>query len=123
MGLVNLLPARVIGAEEIEAGPLRLRLKPPDGIHIGDPVDLAIRPEAVRLLSQGAAPDGAVPARVEEQSYLGNLSEYQSALAGGIKLRVQAQAMADFPVGATVLAAVDAEQCNVFRSDAAGDES
>jgi iron(III) transport system ATP-binding protein len=121
MGLVNLLPATVIEAGAnwgvIIAGPLRLKLPLPSGARAQDRIDLAIRPEAIRLAAAGAVADGALTGRVEEQVFLGNLSEYQIVLAGDLRLRVQAQSAADFPVGATVLVAVDAEQCNVFRRD------
>jgi iron(III) transport system ATP-binding protein len=114
MGLVNLLPAKVIDANTVAAGPLTLRLSLPRGIGAGDSVDIAIRPESIHLSAAGA---GGVTARVEEQSYLGNLSEYHVALADGTRLRVQMPALADFPVGNTVTLAVDADQCNVFSSN------
>ena len=80
----------------------------------GDRIDLAIRPESIRLLPAGG--DG-VPARVEEQSYLGNLGEYHVLLADGTRLRVQMPASAEFPVGSTGALTIDAEQCNVFRAE------
>jgi iron(III) transport system ATP-binding protein len=120
MGLVNLLPGTVVAASAhagvVAAGPLRLALTLPAGCRVGDAVDVAIRPESIRLAPPDAALDDAVPARVEEQSYLGNLSEYQVVLADGTRLRVQAPALADFAVGGEVRIAVDAAQCNVFPS-------
>jgi ABC-type Fe3+/spermidine/putrescine transport system ATPase subunit len=117
MGLVNLLPGKVVAADTVAAGPLTLRLSLLGALRAGDIVDVAIRPESIRL---GTA-DG-VPARVEEQSYLGNLSEYHVVLADGTRLRVQAPALAEFPVGSTVSIEIDASQCNVFAaSDAASD--
>ena len=116
MGLVNLLPAKVIDADTVAAGPLTVRLSLPRDVRVGDSVDIAIRPESVRLAPAGS--DG-VPARVEEQSYLGNLSEYHVVLADGTRLRVQMPASEDFPVGGTVALTVDAGQCNVFRTDGA----
>jgi iron(III) transport system ATP-binding protein len=120
MGLVNLLPGRVLeaaaGRGVVAAGPLRLALALSASLRAGDAVDVAIRPESIRLAPPGAALDDGVPARVEEQSYLGNLSEYQVVLEGGIRLRVQAPALADFPAGAELHVAVDAAQCNVFPS-------
>jgi iron(III) transport system ATP-binding protein len=113
MGLVNLLPAKIMASDTIAIGPLRLRLSLPRDAQIGDSVDVAIRPESVRLTASG---DG-IPARIEEQSYLGNLSEYHVSLADGTRLRVQTAASADFPVGSTVDLSVDATQCNVFRAN------
>src|SRR5690242_9186981 len=82
MGLVNLLPGKISGTDTVVAGPLTLRLPLPSELRVGDAVDLAIRPESIRLGTEG------VPARVEEQSYLGNLSEYHVALIDGTRLRV-----------------------------------
>jgi iron(III) transport system ATP-binding protein len=114
MGLVNLLPAKVVDADTVAAGPLQLRLALPRDARPGDSIDLAIRPESIRLLPGGG---GGIVARVEEQSYLGNISEYHVALSDGTRLRVQMPALADFQVGSTVAVEVDAAQCNVFRAD------
>ena len=123
MGLVNLLPARVLsvssGAGIVGAGALRLTLPLPRGASTGDAVDLAIRPEAILLLPLGAAPDGAVPARIEEQTYLGNLSEYYVALADGTRLRVQTDAGIERRAGDAVLVVIDPERCYVFAADQA----
>ncbi|MGE5202556.1 MAG: ABC transporter ATP-binding protein [Acidobacteriota bacterium] len=110
MGLVNLLPANVAERDVVTAGPLRLRLRLPAGLRPGDRVDLAIRPEAVAL----SASAGDAAGRIAEHSYLGNLSEYHVTLEGGLRLRVQASAQSEFPLGAAVRVAVDAEQCTVF---------
>lgn len=119
MGQVNFLTGVVLEAGPetgiIAAGPLRLQVVLPPGTQAGENVELAIRPEAFRLAASGALGDGAVPAHIEEQSYLGNISEYRVVLDGGARLRVQTQALADFSVGAAVLVTVDAAQCNVFR--------
>jgi len=116
MGLVNLLPARVERDGTVRAGALALRIALPSGIAPGDAVDLAIRPESIRLAPVPAG-DGAVPARIEETSYLGNLGEYQVSLADGTRLRVQTAALADFAIGSTVALSVDAGQASVFRKD------
>ena len=111
MGLVNLLPGKITAPDTVVAGPLTLRLSLPRDLRVGDSVDVAIRPEDIRLGSDG------IPARVEEQSYLGNLSEYQVTLADGTRLRVQAPATSYFAVGIEVALAVDAAQCNVFKAE------
>ena len=125
MGLVNLLPAKVLsangGAGVVAAGALRLTLPLPRTSSVGDAVDLAIRPEAVTLLPAGAAPEGAVPCRIEEQTYLGNLSEYYVALADGMRLRVQSDAGVERHVGDAVLIAIDPERCHVFAADQEAD--
>ena len=95
-----------------------LRMALPPGTEAGASVDLAVRPESIGLAASPS--DGAVPARIVEQSYLGNLSEYHVALASGERLRAQTPALADFSVGGTVHLTVDAEQCNLFLADAGG---
>ncbi len=52
----------------------------PAGARAGDRVELAIRPESIRLTAPASAGNGAVRVRIEEQSYLGNLNEYVVAL-------------------------------------------
>jgi ABC-type Fe3+/spermidine/putrescine transport system ATPase subunit len=121
MGLVNLIPARlaeVIGTTGVfESGPLRVMIPLPGGMRVGDRVDLAIRPESIHLAESSTALPGAFPARVEEQTYLGNLNEYVLS-AGAAHLRVQADAQAYFPVGSDVFARIDAQQCRAFASTA-----
>jgi iron(III) transport system ATP-binding protein len=118
MGLINLMPARVIETSEgeatVAAGCLRLRLPLRAGTSAGADVELAIRPEAVRLAPAGASGEGMVSGRIEEQVFLGNISEYYVALDGGGRLRVQAPALVDFPVGSAVAVAIDTAQCNIF---------
>lgn len=119
MGLVNLVAADVReaagGSGIVEAGPLRLALTLPAGVRAGGRVDLAIRPESIRLTSAAEAAMGAVAVRIEEQSYLGNLNEYVVAL-GNLRLRVQAGSEAAFAPGSEVFLVVDAQQCNVFTA-------
>jgi iron(III) transport system ATP-binding protein len=121
MGLVNLIPARlaeVIGTTGVfESGPLRVMIPLPGGMRVGDRVDLAIRPESIHLAESSTALPGAFPARVEEQTYLGNLNEYVLS-AGAAHLRVQADAQAYFPFGSDVFARIDAQQCRAFASTA-----
>src|SRR5258708_24468524 len=120
MGLVNLLPALVAGRDGagalVQAGPFRLAVALAPEIGDGDAVEIAIRPESIRFLQAGEEA-GAVRAKVKDQSYLGNLSEYLLELDGGLSLRAQASARVDHAVGTTVLIAVDAAQCSVFRRE------
>ncbi len=116
MGVINLLPARAADGR-VEAGPICLRLALPPGLASGAPVELAVRPEGVRLLRAGTGGSGAVSAQIEEQVFLGNLSEYRVALAGGARLRVQAPALDDFAVGSTADIVIDPAQCSVFPAE------
>jgi iron(III) transport system ATP-binding protein len=121
MGLVNLVPARVREAAHrrgvVEAGPLRLALDLPEDARPGDRVDLAIRPENIRLTP--ALSDGmGIRVRIDEHNYLGNLTEYVVAM-GDIRLRVQASPDADFLPGSEASLSIDATQCRVFSGSAA----
>jgi iron(III) transport system ATP-binding protein len=114
MGLVNLVPARVIGAGTIvTAGGLKLLVSLPTGAGPGDDVEVAIRPENIRL-GGGAG----LRATVTERTFLGNISEYYVSLDSGPTLRVQTHPGQVFAVGDNVAIEVDATQCSVFRSSA-----
>jgi iron(III) transport system ATP-binding protein len=119
MGLVNLVPGKVIevrdGTGTVDAGPLRLDVTIPEGVKAGDTVDVAIRPENIRL----AAPaHGTAPARITERTFLGNISEYYATLDSGQTLRVQTHPQQVFAIGDPVAIEVDATQCSVFRHSA-----
>jgi ABC-type Fe3+/spermidine/putrescine transport system ATPase subunit len=93
MGQVNLLPGRVremrSGIVTIElARDLAVAIAGGAGLAVGERVDVAIRPENIRLMPR---PDAAAPAiaTVTSHVFLGNLSEYQVALRSGPVLRVQ----------------------------------
>jgi iron(III) transport system ATP-binding protein len=113
MGLVNLVPAKVTGAGAVEAaGGLKLRVPLPDGAGPGDAVEVAIRPENIRL----DAGDGGLRATVTERTFLGNISEYYVSLDSGSTLRVQTHPGQVFALGDKVTMEIDAGQCSVFRS-------
>ena len=115
MGLVNLLPAKVIAPGTLEVGGrLTLQAALSDGIKPGDSVEVSIRPENIHL---NAAGNGA-PATITERTFLGNISEYYASLDSGPTLRVQTHPGQVFAVGDKVAVGVDATQCSVFRSSA-----
>jgi iron(III) transport system ATP-binding protein len=122
MGLVNLLPGRVRsianGGGTVELAPeLIVRVAALDGLSPGDGVDVAVRPENVRLApSAGAA--GAV-AKITNHVFLGNISEYYARLPSGSVLRVQTHPLQHFKIGDEVAVEVDATQCSVFRHTSA----
>src|SRR5215217_7984030 len=119
MGLVNLVPGTVIAAKDgsgtVEAASaLRLDLAMPEGTSTGDRVEIAIRPENIRLHAPGNG--AATLARVSDRTFLGNISEYYATLASGQMLRVQTHPLQQFAVGDTVAVEIDAAQCSVFRA-------
>ena len=120
MGLVNLVPGTVRsvqnGGGTIEVGPdLSLVVASADGLAPGDRVDVAIRPESIRLAPSGGA--GGHAARITNHVFLGNISEYYATLTSGQTLRVQTHPREQFAIGQTVALDVDAAQCSVFRRD------
>ena len=118
MGTVNLVPAQIRanadGSFVADIGPLELALGRYSGIALGDHVELAIRPESIRLAKNGGA--AGIRARIEEMSYLGNFTEYVVTV-GALRLRVQSGPEAPFVAGDEALLSVDADQYNVFARD------
>jgi iron(III) transport system ATP-binding protein len=124
MGLVNLLPGRVTRASGDASvvtvgGAHTLDVALPASAREGQPVQVAIRPESVRLsaapgTSSGERPDG-IPAKVAEVTFLGNLTDCHVTLADGTRLRIQVEAGAAFEVGQRVLVRLDTSACTVFE--------
>jgi iron(III) transport system ATP-binding protein len=118
MGLVNLVSGTVRAAGGnrcVEISPeFALDVEALDGLGAGDAVDVAIRPENIRL----APPLRVAPshvATVTNHVFLGNISEYYVKLPSGQTLRVQTHPQQLLAVGDTVAVEVDARQCSVFR--------
>jgi ABC-type Fe3+/spermidine/putrescine transport system ATPase subunit len=117
MGLVNLVPGKVRevanGGGKVElAGDLALDVRKLDGLAPGDSVEVAIRPENIRL---GGVVGAGKPAKITNHVFLGNISEYYATLASGQVLRVQTHPLQHFKVGDEVAIEIDATQCSVFR--------
>jgi iron(III) transport system ATP-binding protein len=125
MGLVNLLPGRVLRAAGGEGegevglpGGRALRLALPGGLQAGQAVEVAVRPET---LAVSAAPpdagDGAVAVlagTVAELTFLGSVTDCQVALEDGLRLRVQDPALEALAPGQPVWVRVDGRRCTVF---------
>jgi iron(III) transport system ATP-binding protein len=119
MGLVNLVPGTVRekngAGGRVEIAPqLTVEVGALDGFSPGDAVEVAIRPENIRL-SSGAWPSGA-PATIGNHVFLGNISEYHANLHGGPMLRVQTHPTQHFQIGESCKVEVDATHCSVFRA-------
>src|SRR5262245_48663119 len=134
MGLVNLVPGKVRdvanGRGRVVAGELALDVAALDGLKPGEAVDVAIRPENIRLHTPSSAAatalaseasgqrgDSKVRAKITNHVFLGNISEYYATLPGGQVLRVQTHPLQHFAVGEEVAVEVDAAQCSVFRRE------
>jgi iron(III) transport system ATP-binding protein len=118
MGLVNFLPGRVMGRSEgrtiVEAeGGLRIIAAGPENLEQDDHVEIAVRPENIRLAP--AAPD-AMTGVVQDQTFLGNICEYMISLHAGPLLRVQTHPLQLFAPGDQVSVEIDAGQCSVFAA-------
>jgi iron(III) transport system ATP-binding protein len=118
MGLVNLVPGKILDAARgtIEAGSLRLDVAMPAGARAGDAIEVAIRPENIRLARANGS-SGFVPAKISDRVFLGNVSEYYATLDTGQVLRVQTHPLQHFSVGDVVAVEIDAAHCSVFRPD------
>jgi iron(III) transport system ATP-binding protein len=123
MGLVNLLPATVVAAEGRRA---RVRIGSGWTIEVdtgtavppGQGVELAVRPENIRLEPLARAEPPHQPARVVEATFLGSVVDYQIALEDNTVLRVQAHPLDEFAVGEAVAVRLDAAHCTLFESSA-----
>jgi iron(III) transport system ATP-binding protein len=118
MGLVNLVPGKVLalanGGGTVELSPdFTLDVAALDGLKPGEGVDIAIRPENIRLGGPGGAATRL--AKITNQVFLGNINEYYATLSSGQVLRVQTHPLQQFKIGEEVAIEVDATQCSVFR--------
>src|SRR3982074_1175149 len=131
-GLWNLAPGKVRvlanGGGTVELSPdLTLDVAALDGLKPGESVDIAIRPENIRLTalaseasgqpgdSQAPAGPTAKLAKITNHVFLGNINEYYATLGSGQVLRVQTHPLQHFKIGEEVAIEVDATQCSVFR--------
>jgi ABC-type Fe3+/spermidine/putrescine transport system ATPase subunit len=109
------------GMIEIAPG-LTVEVSSLQGFVAGDAVDVAIRPESIRLAAAAGAP-GANTARISNHVFLGNISEYYATLPAGLTLRVQTHPLQRFEIGEHAAVEIDATQCSVFRADAQEDKA
>jgi iron(III) transport system ATP-binding protein len=123
MGLVNLLPGRVVRAAADDsrvsvAGSEPVRVALAAGLGVGAGVQVAIRPESLRLAPDGAdladAAAGLLRGKVADLTFLGNLIDCHMVLDDGTRVRVQADPDASLQVGQALRVAFDPHACTVF---------
>jgi len=123
MGLVNLLPGRVLRASGDDslvavggAHPIAVALPP--GAVVGQAVQVAVRPESLRLTApaSGAGAPGTVPGKVAEVTFLGNIIDCQVTLDDGTRIRAQVDSGRTLEVGQTVGVEFDSRQSSVFSA-------
>jgi iron(III) transport system ATP-binding protein len=99
------------GVATVELTPaLAVAVARAEGLAVGELVDVAVRPESIRL----AAPQSGTPATVTNHVFLGNISEYEITLRSGAALRVQTHPTQQFKVGEQVAIEIDGSQCSAF---------
>jgi iron(III) transport system ATP-binding protein len=86
-GASNLLAGRVLERNgefgTIEAGGHRLTALMPMSVKVGEAVEIAVRPENVRIGANGSAESNRFTARVAAQRYQGTQTIYDLAVLGG----------------------------------------
>ena len=116
IGLTNFVEGRVQGADAV-AGECRLetavgtlRCAYPETLDVGREVALIVRPEAISLSTAAPAESGtnAIPGRVGERYFLGNITGYRISCADDLVLQVQDDPWASFDVGDEVWCTFDA---------------
>ena len=123
MGLVNLLPGRVVRAAADDslvsvAGSEPVRVSLAAVLDVGAGVQVAIRPESLRLAPDGADAAAACVLRgkVAELTFLGNLIDCHMVLEDGTRVRVQADPEASLQVGQALRITFDPHACTVFEA-------
>jgi iron(III) transport system ATP-binding protein len=118
MGLVNFVPGKVRdirnGVATVELTPaLAVAIPKADGLAVGERVDVAVRPENIRLSAPTEGAGGTLAA-VANHVFLGNLNEYEITLASGSLLRVETHPSQQFRVGDQVAIEIDGSHCSAF---------
>jgi iron(III) transport system ATP-binding protein len=125
MGLINLIPGRILklaGEDSVVAvgGRHPIRLALPPGAVEGQAVQVAVRPENLRLSAPtpGAITEGVgtVPGKVAEVTFLGNLIDCHVTLEDGTRVRVQVDPGQTMEVGQRVSVRFDSEASSVFSA-------
>ena len=122
MGLVNLLPGRVVRTAAGETlasvaggAPVRVELRP--GLADGAGIQVAIRPESLRLVHDGQTPGaggGVLSGKLADVTFLGNLVDCHVVLDDGTRVRVQADPGVPLQPGQTFRLAFESHACTVF---------
>ena len=121
MGLVNLVPGRVVRLADDDSlvavggnHPVRVALT--HGMVEGTEVQVAVRPENLRLTTSTGATSDGVPGTVADLTFLGNLADCHVTLDDGTRIRVQLDPRQDFAVGERVRVHIDGSQASVFEA-------
>ena len=124
MGLVNLIPGRVVRADGDHSvvaigGTHPIDVALPPRIATGQVVHVAVRPESLRLTplsSTATMTAGDIPAKVADLTFLGNLADCHVMLEDGTRIRVQVDPGQILDVGQRVSVRVDGAAATVFET-------
>ncbi len=125
MGLVNLIPGRVLRAAGDDSlvtvgGNHAIGLALPGGVAEGQAVQVAIRPESLRVAALATGPDPdtpvAVPGKVADVTFLGNVIDCHVTLDDGSRVRVQVDPTQTLEVGQRVGVRFDRQAASVFTA-------
>ncbi|MGH7309635.1 MAG: ABC transporter ATP-binding protein [Candidatus Rokuibacteriota bacterium] len=125
MGLVNLVAGRVLRAAGDDSlvtvgGNHAIGLALPGGLAEGQAVQVAIRPESLRVaaLATGPGPDTpvSVPGKVADVTFLGNVIDCHVTLDDGSRVRVQVDPTQTLEVGQRVGVRFDRQAASVFSA-------
>jgi iron(III) transport system ATP-binding protein len=115
-GASNLLAGRVVerngefGTVEAPSGH-RLTALLPKSTAAGEAVNIALRPENIRLGANGAVQQNQFTARVDAQRYQGTQTIYELGLLGGKIEALELGTAARFPVGSDIEVVLPPAQC------------
>ena len=97
IGASTVLRGRAVAEDRVALSPdLTIRVSVGGLLRVGDQIELAIRPERVRLAA--AAGEGTAEARIEGLVYQGALTEVSARLADGQRVRVFVSEPAPMPL-------------------------
>ncbi len=125
MGLVNLIAGRVLRAAGDDSlvsvgGNHAIGLALPGGLAEGQAVQVAIRPESLRVAALASGPGAdtpvAVPGKVADVTFLGNVIDCHVTLDDGSRVRVQVDSTQTLEVGQRVGVRFDRQAASVFSA-------
>jgi spermidine/putrescine ABC transporter ATP-binding subunit len=110
IGTSNFLAGRVVERRgdtvAVEVGPFRFEAAGGDGLAPGDRVEIAVRPEKIRLSVEPPAQPNAVRGQIDHVVYLGAVTFYYMRLEGDLRLIVMEQNQAPRPEGDLTVGAI-----------------
>jgi iron(III) transport system ATP-binding protein len=114
MGQVNIIPGELTAPGKFTSADFSLQGVAYVEQLAGKPVELAVRPENVRIGATSVV--STCQGKVIERVFLGNLCEYQIRLASGRILRTQTHPVERFEMSENVSVTISPDLCSVFQA-------